>query len=146
MQPGMESLGNSFRGKNRSQRQSGRERLGNGDNVRKHTVMLVGEHLPGTAKAALNFVENQDRAGFLGQRPRGFQELATDGMDATLSLHGFNAESAHLGIELLLEIGNVIEAHEADAGHHGREWLTVFDGVRGCHGTESSSVERLLHG
>ncbi len=123
VQTGMESLRNRFGRKNRAQRQSGRQWLGDGSDVGKNPIVLIGEHLSRTAKAALDFVEDQRRAGFLGQRPRGFQKLAAGGMDAAFSLHGFNADRAHLGIELLLEIRNIVEAHEADAGHDGREWL-----------------------
>ena len=98
------------------------------------------------SETALDLVENQRRAGFFGQRPRGFEELAAGGTYPALSLHGFNANRAHLGVELPLEIGNIVEAHEADAGHHGREWLAVFDRVGGCHGAERASMEGLFHG
>ena len=112
MQTGMERLGDSFGGKNRSQRQSGGERLGDGGDVGQHAVVLIGEHLSGAAEAALNLVEDQRRAGFFGQCPRGFQKLAADGTNAAFALYGFNADGAHLRIELLLEIGNIVEAHE----------------------------------
>ena len=36
-------------------------------------------------------------------------------------------QMAHtLPLNLLLEIGNIVERNEADAGHHGREGLAVF--------------------
>ncbi len=96
VQTGVECLRNRFGGKNRSQRQPGRERLGDGGDVGQNAIVLIGEHLPRAAKTALNLIENQHRAGFLRQRPRGLQELATGGDGCRLLPARFQCKRAYL--------------------------------------------------
>ena len=54
----------------RSQRQTGGQRFRHGDDVRLHPVMLIGEVLSGAAQAALDFVDDQQRAGAVASARR----------------------------------------------------------------------------
>src|SRR5688500_12146207 len=55
--------------------QSGADTLSNANNVRLELVMIAGEHLPGTAHAALPFINDQENSVFVANAAQAQQEV-----------------------------------------------------------------------
>ena len=71
----------------RAHGQAAAERLGQGQDVGHDARVLVGEHLPGAPEAALDLVEDQERAALAADRLEALQELGRRRADAALALH-----------------------------------------------------------
>ena len=106
--------------------------------------MLIRAPLAGAAHAGLNLIDNQQRAGGVGQRARLGEELLRERANAAFALDGFDENGADFVGKFRAQIGDIVEAHELDAGNHGRERLAVLRLVRGRHGAEGAAVEALL--
>ncbi len=61
--------------------------LGHHHHVRNDARMLKSEHLAGTAKTALDFIDNQCHAGFFGDPPQAAQPIEIRRDHAALALH-----------------------------------------------------------
>src|SRR5436853_384265 len=83
----------------------------------RELLQLREEVVTGAAETALNLVEDQHGAALLRQVTRQLQGLLADGIDATFALNGLNTEGAHAGIELTLEIVDIVKGYKADARH-----------------------------
>ena len=66
--------------------------LGETQDVRHHTEVLVGPPLAGEAHARLDFVEDQERFAFVGDAPQLVQELASEVVVAAFGLDGLDQD------------------------------------------------------
>ncbi len=82
----------------------------------------------------------------LAERARFGEELLRERADAAFALDGFDENGADFVGELGAQIGDIVEAHELDAGNDGREGLAVLGLVCGGHGAEGAAVKALLEG
>ena len=101
------------------QRKAGREWLRHRNDVRLDSIMLIGEVLPGAAQPALDFVENQQRAGAIAQLSRSLQELRAERPDSALALNRLQANGADAAIKLPLQVVDVIEPTKPTPGTSG---------------------------
>ena len=122
--PGCMPLATRLRGEDRAQWQSRGDRLGHGDDVGRDPVLLVSEPLAGASQAALDFIEDQERAGFLREFARGLQKLRAYGIDSAFALNRLQANRADAAIELALQIFDIVKAYEA----HARKQAAQTDG------------------
>src|SRR5258708_23187265 len=126
--------------------QTTRQRLGDGDHIRLHTVVLVGKVAPGSAEAALNLVEHQQRAAAFGQARSKFENLWIDRANPALSLNGFQAHGADAGIEFSLQVVQVIEVDEAHTRQERHKRSPIFRLTRGSERAKRPSMKRVFHG
>ena len=68
------------------------------------------------AKSALDLIHNQDGPALLRELTSCPIELFRDGSDTPFTLNRFDQDSADILAQLPLEIPNVIEIHEIEAG------------------------------
>ena len=106
--------------------------------------MLVSKVFSRAAQATLNFIENQQRAGGLGQIARGLQKFRAEGANAAFPLNGLQANGANTAIKLALEICHIVKGDEAHAGHHGSEGLAVLLLSGGRERAERPPVKRIF--
>ena len=144
VQAGVHAAGDAVGGENCAQRQSGGEWFGDGDDVRLEAVVLVGKPASGAAQAALDFVENQQRATALGQLARGLQKFRADRIDAALALNRFQTNGADAAIELALQIVDVVEANETDAGQQRRKGMAILRLSGGGQRSKGAAVEGIF--
>src|SRR5437870_5261009 len=67
VQTRMHATRNPLGGKDGAKRQAASQRLGYGDHVRQHSVVLISKVAPRAAETALNLVEHEQRAALFGQ-------------------------------------------------------------------------------
>ena len=108
--------------------------------------MLIGAPLAGAAHAGLDLIDDEQRAGGVGESAGFCEELLGEGTNAALALNGFNKNGADLGGEFGAQIGYVVEADEVHAGNDGCEGLAVLILIGGGDGTEGAAVKALLEG
>ncbi len=124
------------------------ERLGQRGDVGPDAVVLVGEPLAGAAEAGLNLIDEQESAGGVAEGAARGEELLADRVDATLALDGLDADGAEFaavaGGELLLEVVDVVEGDELDAGDQGIEGLAVLGFVGGRDRAHGAAMEAML--
>ena len=144
MHAGMHSAGHPVGGQDGAKRQTGSQRLGYGDDVRLHSVVLIGEVFSRAAQTALDLVDDQQGAGTLGQFPCRPQELRADGIDAAFSLDRLQTHGAHAAIELPLQVVDVIEGDEPDAGQQRRKGMTILCLPGRGQRTKGAAVEGIF--
>src|SRR5207302_1273278 len=83
-----------------------------GNDVRRDSVMLIGEIVSGAAEATLDFIHQQQRARFCRQIARQLEEFLSYGINSAFALDCLHADSAHAAIELAFEVGYVVERDE----------------------------------
>ncbi len=142
--PGLMERATASVSQHRPQRQAAGQRLGHRHHVRHDAVVLVGEPAPGAAHAALDLVDDQQRAVTCRQPARRLQELPRDGLDPAFALDRLDAHGARRRIELALEIPHVVRAHKAHARNQRLEGLAIFGGRRGGKRSEGTAVERIF--
>ena len=96
------------------------QRLGAGDHVGQHAVEVGGERLAAAAEAALHFVEDQHRAGFVAALAQGLEVLRAHVERAAHALHGLDDDGGGL-------LGDVRQ--RCRASRRGRNFTS--NGVRG---------------
>src|SRR6267143_1992964 len=136
--------GEFFIGDECAERQPARQRLGDGDDIRRRIESLVGETAPGAAEPALNFVGDQSGIVLGGQRMRGEPEIFTYGADATLTLNGFDHQGADGVVEFGFEVSDIIEADELNAGNERSKRLTIFFRIRDGERAERAAVKGIF--
>src|SRR5208337_2288157 len=107
VQTRMHALRNPFGGKNGAERQAASQRLGDGDHVRQHAIVLVSKVASGAAEAALNLVEHKQRAPLFSQARGEFEKFPIDRTNSALSLNGLDAHRTDAGIEFSSQVVNV---------------------------------------
>ena len=142
----MHALRNPFGGENGAQRQAAGQRLGDGDHIRQHAIMLVGKMASSAAQAALNLVEHEQGAALFGQARGQFEKLRSDRANPALSLNGFDAHSADAGIKLSFQIVQVIELDETHARHERNERRSIFRLTGSGERAKGAPMKRVLHG
>ena len=133
-----------FVGDDGAERQTSGERFGDREDVRTRREFLVGEVAAGAAQAALNFIGDQRGVVLRRQRARALPEGFADGENSAFALNGFEDQRADGVVEFRFEIGNVVEAHEFNAGDQGRERLAVFCGMGDGKRAKGAAVKGIF--
>src|SRR5260370_12526272 len=145
VQTRMHATRNPLGGEDGTEWQTTRQRLGDGDHIRLHTVVLVGKVAPRSAEAALNLVEHQQRAAAFGQARSKFEKLWIDRANPALSLNGFQAHGTAAGIEFSLQHLQVIEVDEAHTRQDRHKRSPIFRLTRGSERAKRPSMQRVFH-
>ena len=82
----------------------------------------------------------------VGKGARFGEELLRERTNAAFALDGFDENGADLARKFGAQIGDIVEAHELDAGHDGAEGLAIFRLVGCGDGAKGTAVEALLEG
>ena len=90
------------------------QRLGRGDHVRHHAVIVSRERLAGAADAALHFVEDQQRAGFVAALAQRGQEFLAHVECAAHALHGLDDDRRRVLGDV---VGDVRDVAALDPAH-----------------------------
>ncbi len=141
---GVNGARNFFGAEHGAKRNAAGKGLGQRGDVGLNAVVLIGAPLAGAAHAGLNFIDDQQRAGGAGQRARLGKELLRQRANAALALDGFDQNGADFVRKFGAQIGNIVEAHELDAGNDRPERLAILGLVGGRDGAEGAAVEALL--
>src|SRR6266480_1092816 len=144
--PRRDARGNLLGGEYGAQRKAGGERLGNQDNIRSRSKLLIAEVAAGAAESALNLIGDQESAVLGGEGASAIPESFADGIDPAFALDRFQKDAAHGLVELRLEIGHIVETHELRAGNDGREGQPILFRGSDADGPERASVKRILQG
>src|SRR6267154_4545272 len=108
--------------------------------------MLVGEEESGAAKAALNFIEDEECAVPLGELAGAGKKFLADRTNAALALNCLDAKGTDRGVKLAFQIFYVVESNERNARNQRLERIAIFGLPCGREGAESASVERAVEG
>ena len=81
--------------------------------------LLAGEEAAGPTDAALDLVEDEQRAVLVGERPRGGEELRGRGVNPALALNRLDEDRGHLRPDRVRERVDVVQAHETRGGREG---------------------------
>src|SRR6059058_290747 len=81
MNPRRDARGNLLGGEYGAQRKAGGERLGNQDNIRSRSKLLIAEVAAGAAESALNLIGDQESAVLGGECASAIPESFADGID-----------------------------------------------------------------
>src|SRR6267378_2354633 len=146
VQTRMHATRNPLGGKDGAKRQAASQRLGYGDHVRQHSVVLISKVASGAAEATLNLIEQDQRATFLRQARGKFEKIRIDWTNPTLSLNGLDTHGTNAGIKFSLQVVEVIELDEAYTRHERNKWSPIFRLASGGERAEGASMKRILHG
>src|SRR5438105_10440215 len=138
---GMHSAGDPVSSEQRPQRQACCQRFRDSEDVRLNTVVLVGKIASGTAQAALDLIQDQQRTGAVRQLARDLKELWSERTNSTFTLNRLQTNGTDAAVELSLEIFNVIEGNKTDARHQRREGVTILFLTGRRERTESAAVK-----
>src|SRR5262249_44527172 len=127
-------------------RKSAAQRLAQHGDVGLHAVLLVGEERAGAAHAALHLVDHEGGAQTVGALAQALQELLAGRHHAAFALHGLDDDGADVRIEMRVDIAQVIELGEANAGNERLEWRAVRRRVRGGYAESEPAMEATLEG
>src|SRR5258707_2149905 len=125
----------------RAQRQPAGDRLGDSDKVRLDSIMLVSEPAASASQTALDFVRDQQCVMFARETLRCLDKSLAQRTDSAFTLHKLKANRANGVIKAALQVGNIVELYEVDAGKPRLKWRAIFFLVRGGKRAESASVE-----
>ena len=141
---GVDGLRGLFRAEQRAEGDTAGERLGEGDDVRQKTVMLVGAQFAGTSHAGLNLVGDEQRAGGAGKVARSVEKFAGQRTNAALALNGLDEDRAEFAGEFCFQVIDVVEADEFDPRHHRIEGLAVLVFPGGGDRAHGAAVEAVF--
>src|SRR5258708_4136677 len=142
----MHAARNPLGGENRAERQAACQRLGDGDHVRQHPIVLISKVASGAAETALNLVEHEQRAALFGKARGEFQKLSIDWTNSAFSLNGLDTHGADAGIKFSLQVVHIVELDETYPRHQRNERSPIFRLTRGGERAEGASMKRVLHG
>ena len=128
MHAGREDRGGGLVADNGTDRQSGRQGLGQGDHVRQEVTapVLERESLARAPHAALDFVADQQRVVARGQFAGPRRECGRDLNDAALAQNGFEHDAGGVVTHGGLECGYIVGCDEPHARNDRLEWLAVL--------------------
>src|SRR5450631_827553 len=142
----MHATRNPFGGEDGAERQAARQRFGDGDHVRQHTIVLVGKMASGATEAALNLVKHKQRAALFRQARGEFEKLPIDRTNPALALNGLDAHGADAGIKFSFQVVEVIELYESHAGHKRNKRRAIFGLTGGGERAKGATMKRVIHG
>ena len=132
------------------ERDAGRDRLRDRDQVGLDAEVLDGEGLARTTKARLHLVDHEDDAVLVADPPQALHELAGGNDEAALALDGLDHDrrdvfGRHARLEGVLERVEVVEWHPVGLGCEGAQARLVRMRLRGeTEGEERPPVEGAL--
>src|SRR5258708_7419293 len=142
----MHTTRNPFGGKDGAERQAASQRLGYGDHVRQHSVVLISKVASGAAEATLNLIEHEQCAALFGQARSELEKLRIDWTNPAFTLNGLDTHGTNAGIKFSLQVVEVIELDESHTRHKRNERSSIFRLTRGGERAEGTSMKRVFHG
>src|SRR5258708_30152541 len=142
----MHAARNPLGGENRAERQAACQRLGDGDHVRQHSVVLISKVASRAAETALNLVEHEQRAALFGKARGEFQKLSIDWTNSAFSLNGLDTHGADAGIKLSLQVVGIIGLEESYTRHERNKRSSIFRLTRRGKRAEGAYMKRGFHG
>src|SRR5204863_9331983 len=100
-----------------AERQSAAERLCEREDVGNDTALLEREERSGASEAALDLVEDQDRAEAIGETPRRGKIVVGQRNDAALAHHRLENDRVCLVADEGFERSDVVRRNELDSGN-----------------------------
>ncbi|OPZ71178.1 MAG: hypothetical protein BWY80_01377 [Firmicutes bacterium ADurb.Bin456] len=94
MIPRLEGPGNLLPGQHGTDGETAAQRLGQGQNVRLHPEVLVGQKASGPAQSGLNFIKNQQGSVLLAEHLHALQIVAGGDIDPAFPLNWFQQNRA----------------------------------------------------
>ena len=131
----------------RRDREAVAQRLGGGDHVRHDAVIVSRERLARAADAALHFVEDQQRAGFVAALAQRREEFLAHVECAAHALHGLDDDRRRVLGDVFGNVFDVAALDPADVERRTRQeepFLRRLPGGRGASG--GTAVKALFHG
>ena len=128
----------------RADREAVGEALCERDRVRRHAELLPREEAAGAADAALDLVEEQERAVLVREHAGGGEELGGGGMDPALSLHRLDQDRADVRPDRGGEGIGVVQLREADGRRERLERRPLARLARRRERAVRASVERAF--
>src|ERR1700758_183578 len=127
-----------------SERKSGCNWLGDGDDVGLHAKCLEGKEVASSAKTALNFVEDEGGLAAVGESAAFLEKLDRALHDSALSEDGLEHDGAGLVIDGSAQGFDIVARNEGDFFQQRLQSLAVF--VLPCqrHRAESSTMVGTL--
>ena len=120
------------------------ERLGDGHDVRRSILVLVGPPAAGAAHPGLDLVEDEQHVALVAQPPDRGEPPRLERNHAALTLDGLEHHRAGRGVDGLLERLEVAVGDVHEPFRQRLELLAVA-GIRGCRErTHGATVERAL--
>src|SRR5581483_1805817 len=141
---GMHRQRGFIRDQDRAEWQPRRQRFGNLDNKAPNAELLLGEVAASASQPALNFVQHQKSVMLRGKVARCLDELFAHRTNAALALNCLETHSANGPIELVLQIFDIIELDEADAGQQRSKRHTVLSLTSSGERAKGSSMKRIV--
>ncbi len=134
-------------GQHRADRKAAAQPLGTRHDVGNDALLHVRKERPGAAHAALDLVEDQERAVLVAQPARRLQELPRARDHSAFALHRLEDHRADIVAALVaergFERGDVVVGDVSEAGGIGAEAGRVLRLAAGCHGEERAAMERV---
>ena len=118
--------------------------LGEGGDIGKDAVVLVGEPFAGAANAALDFVGDQECAGYVAKFAGSGVELLRDGMNAAFALNCFEQDRAVIFSERGPQCGDVIKWNEVDGRDKRREGFTILGLMSGRDRAHAAAMKAVF--
>ena len=131
-------------GEHGAKRKSSAQRLGQRDDVGRDAAVLEGEHHSCSPEAALDLVEDQNRAGAIGDASRRCEVFVRQRDDAALPHHRLENDRVRVPIDGRFKRGDIVRRNERHAGHERLEWSAIGGVSRQRQRAERPSVKALL--
>src|SRR5208282_783466 len=141
---GRNSGGEVFLGQECAERHSRGDRLGDGDDIGHNAEALEGEDVAGTAKAALDFVEDKSSLVLVGKRTARAQEIFGTLEDAAFAKDGLQHDGAGVGIDRRVQRFDVVLRHKGHVFEQRLKALAVLFLAGQRQGAKRSAVKRTL--
>ena len=105
---------------------------------------LIRKIAAGAPQSGLNFVGDQ-RGIVLRRKCAGaLPECLADRENPAFALNRFDHNGADRGVKFRFEVGDIVEAHEFDAGNQRRKRLAIFRRMRDRKRAKSAAVKGIL--
>ena len=127
-------------------REAAADALGDRHDVGGEAIMFVREELAGARDAALDLVEDQQRAGFVGERAQAGQEFVARGADAALALDRFEQEAADVRTHGSAHRRQIAEGEHGEAIEQRGEPVAQLGLIGGADRAERAAVEGVAEG
>ena len=128
----------------RAERQSGGDRLGDGDDVGHHAETLEGEDLAGAPEAALDLVEDERGLMLVGKGPACKQEFFRTLEDSAFAEDGLQHDGAGVGIDGSAQRFDVVLRNKGHVFEQRLKTFAVLVLAGQGHGAKRPAVIRTL--
>ena len=120
--------------------------FGEGHDVGGDAFVVAGKGVAGAAKAALDFVEDEERAVLVARLAGGLEVAVGRDDNAAFTLNGFEDDAGGLVVDGIDQGVDVAVVDELDSGHEREKLLAVLLPASGGEGSEGFSVVATIGG